>query len=237
MKNYLKKIIKFIFAFIITYTLYTVLVLLLLKWVNPPITSFIEQKSQKSSLIFFDKFNYKQKWVSLNKISKQLVLAVITSEDQKFLVHSGFDYEQIDKALNEMESGKRLRGASTITQQTAKNLFLYPARNIFRKALEAYYTFLIEKFWSKRRIIEIYLNTAEWGKNIYGVQAASNKYFRKPAEDLNIQEASELAAVLPSPIKHSPIKNDSFLERRSKRIIVEMQMLGGVKYIKKLYGK
>ena len=146
MKIYLKKIIKFIFAFIITYTLYTVLVLLLLKWIDPPVTSFIEQKSQKSSLIFFDKFNYKQKWVPFDKISKQLVLAVITSEDQKFLVHSGFDYEQIDKALNEMESGKRLRGASTITQQTAKNLFLYPAKNIFRKALEAYYTFLLEKF-------------------------------------------------------------------------------------------
>ena len=142
---------------------------------------------------------YVQIWVPLERISPNLVRAVIASEDQKFCTHYGFDLEEIDKALDANAAGRRLRGASTISQQTAKNLFLGPERSWVRKGAEAYLTVLIEALWPKRRILETYLNIAEWGPDRFGAEAAAQANFRKPAARLSMLEAARLAVILPSP--------------------------------------
>jgi monofunctional biosynthetic peptidoglycan transglycosylase len=140
-----------------------------------------------------------QTWVPLEAISPNLVRAVIASEDQKFCSHYGFDLEEIDKALDENAAGRRLRGASTISQQTAKNLFLGPERSWIRKGVEAYLTVLIEALWPKRRILETYLNVAEWGPQRFGAEAAAQANFHKPAARLSQLEAARLAVILPNP--------------------------------------
>jgi monofunctional biosynthetic peptidoglycan transglycosylase len=140
-----------------------------------------------------------QNWVPLGSISPNLVRAVIASEDQKFCSHYGFDVEEIDKALDAGAAGRRLRGASTISQQTAKNLFLGPERNWLRKGAEAYLTVLIEALWPKRRILETYLNVAEWGPRRFGAEAAAEANFHKPAARLSLIEAARLAVILPNP--------------------------------------
>ncbi len=140
-----------------------------------------------------------QNWVPLEAISPNLVRAVIASEDQKFCSHHGFDFEEIDKALDANAAGRRLRGASTISQQTAKNLFLGPERSWLRKGAEAYLTVLIETLWPKRRILEPYLNIAEWGPERFGAEAAAQANFRKPAARLSGLEAARLAVILPNP--------------------------------------
>jgi monofunctional biosynthetic peptidoglycan transglycosylase len=154
-------------------------------------------------------------------------LAVMAAEDQNFEEHFGFDMKAIKKAeeYNEKHRGKRMKGASTITQQTAKNLFLWPSRSWIRKGFEVYFTFLIEIFWSKKRIMEVYLNVIETGNGIYGVEAASQYYFHKPASKLNIREASRLAAILPDPRNWSPVKPSPRVARKSERIIKFMGRL------------
>jgi monofunctional biosynthetic peptidoglycan transglycosylase len=166
-------------------------------------------------------------WVSLDEISPVMPLAVMAAEDQNFEEHFGFDMKAIKKAeeYNEKHRGKRMKGASTITQQTAKNLFLWPSRSWIRKGFEVYFTFLIEIFWSKKRIMEVYLNVIETGNGIYGVEAASQYYFHKPASKLNIREASRLAAILPDPRNWSPVKPSPRVARKSERIIKFMGRL------------
>jgi len=166
-------------------------------------------------------------WISLDKISPVMPLAVMAAEDQNFEEHFGFDIEAIKKAekYNERHKGKKMKGASTITQQTAKNVFLWPSRSWIRKGFEVYFTFLIEIFWSKKRIMEVYLNVIETGNGIYGVEAASKIYFHKPSSKLNIQEASRLAAILPNPRNWSPVKSSPRVVRKSQRIIRYMGKL------------
>lgn len=170
----------------------------------------------------------KKDWVSLKKISKHAPQAVVASEDQKFLDHHGFDWEAMEKAWENNKKGKRVKGASTISQQTAKNVFLWPARNIFRKALEAYFTFLIELFWSKERIMEVYLNVIEMGEGIYGIEAASQYYFQKPAEKLSRNEAALIAAVLPNPRRWSPSRPTPYIQGRKLWILGQMNNLPSV---------
>lgn len=160
-------------------------------------------------------------WIALEKMSPALPLAVIASEDQRFEEHFGFDFEAIKKAqrYNERHQGKRLKGASTISQQTAKNLFLWPSRSYIRKGFEVYFTFLIELLWSKERIMEVYLNIIEMGDGIYGAEAASKEYFHKPAARLSNREAALLAAVLPNPRKWSPARPSGFIQRKATRIV------------------
>ncbi len=172
--------------------------------------------------LFGDKeLSLKKDWVSLEEMSAALPLAVIAAEDQNFEEHFGFDMEAIAKArkYNEKHPGKRLKGASTISQQTAKNVFLWPSRSWIRKGFEVYFTFLIEVFWSKERIMEVYLNVIEMGDGVYGAESASQKYFRKPASKLSVRESALIAAVLPNPRKWSPAKPSLYIQKKSARIV------------------
>lgn len=166
----------------------------------------------------------KKDWEPLKNISAALPLAVITSEDQKFEDHFGLDMEAIQKAsaYNERHKSKK-RGASTISQQVAKNLFLWPARSYVRKAFEVYFTVLIEVFWSKHRIMEVYLNIVELGDGVYGAEAASDFYYKKPAKSLSIQESASIAAILPLPLKWSPTKPNARVTKRKNWILSHMK--------------
>ncbi|UCS94438.1 monofunctional biosynthetic peptidoglycan transglycosylase [Echinicola marina] len=167
-------------------------------------------------------------WVPMEVISRHMPQAVVASEDQKFLEHHGFDMEAIKEALEENEAGKRLRGGSTISNQTAKNVFLWPGRNYLRKGLEAYFTVLIELIWSKERILEVYLNVIEMGDGIYGVEAAAQAYYQKSAADLSRNEAAMIAAVLPNPLRWSPARPTAYNYKRQAWILRNMNNLNPV---------
>jgi len=174
----------------------------------------------------------KKEWKSLEKISSHLQLAVVASEDNRFLEHSGFDLEAIKKTrdYNDVKKGRKIRGASTISQQTAKNVFLWPDRTWIRKGLEVYFTFLIETVWGKKRIMEVYLNVIETGNGIYGAEAASQKYFHKPAVDLTREQAALIAAILPNPRKSDPSRPSAYLLNREQWILWNMANIGKVEY-------
>ena len=161
-------------------------------------------------------------WVPLSSISPHLARAVIAAEDTQFCGHGGFDWAAIGAALEDNEEGGRLRGGSTISQQTAKNAFLWPDRSWIRKGVEAYFTLLIETLWPKHRILEVYLNVVEWGDGVYGAEAASRHHFNKPASALTRREAALLAVVLPSPLRWSPSKPSAYVARRAS--IIERRM-------------
>ena len=173
-------------------------------------------------------------WESLDAISPKAQLAVVSSEDQQFFQHHGFDFVAIKKAMRNNERGRKLKGGSTISQQTAKNAFCLPHRNYLRKAVEAYFTLLIELLWSKDRILEVYLNVIEFGNGIYGVQAASKHYFHKDAIDLNSSEAALLASVLPNPIRYRVDKPSRYILRRKSWILRQMGHFGNVEVMKTL---
>lgn len=158
--------------------------------------------------------HWKHQWVSYDEISQWMPRAVVATEDGRFYQHHGFDFEQIEKAIEEKKDGKRERGASTITQQTAKNVFLWPGHSWVRKGLEAYFTVLIELFWSKERIMEVYLNSIEMGPGIYGVQAAAEHYFDRPAANLTKGQAALIALSLPNPFKRNPARPSGYMLRR-----------------------
>lgn len=166
-----------------------------------------------------------QRWVDREKISPHAFRAVMASEDQRFYHHRGFDWDAIYKAYDGYRHGSKLRGASTISQQVAKNLFLSPARNFGRKALEVWFTVLIELMWDKSRILEVYLNVAEFGDHLYGIEAASQRYFRVAARNLTQEQAALLAAVLPNPIKLHADRPSAYLHHRQNWILRQMQFL------------
>src|SRR5450432_152344 len=166
--------------------------ILILKWINPPVTL-----TQLGSL--FHGYGLKRNYVSMNEISPYAKLGVIASEDQLFPDHDGFDFKSIEKAMKHNQKSKSLHGASTISQQVAKNVFLWQGRSWIRKAMEAYFTFMIEKIWGKKRILQMYLNVSEMGKGVFGIDAASKYYFNKRAKELNRSEAAMIAASLPNP--------------------------------------
>ena len=168
----------------------------------------------------------KKDWESLSNISPNMKLAVIAAEDQLFYEHYGFDFAAIKKAIRNNEKGKRLKGGSTISQQTAKNAFLLPHRSYLRKGLEAYFTMLIELLWSKDRIMEVYLNVIEFGNGVYGVEAAAQHFFKKPASKLSKDEAALLAAVLPNPIRFRVDKPSSYVLRRKNWIKRQIGRMG-----------
>lgn len=180
----------------------------------------IEQAFDETREIRFDR-----KWRSMDLISPHMAQAVVAAEDQKFLTHFGFDREAIEMALQSNQAGKRLKGGSTISNQTAKNVFLWPGRNYLRKGLEAYFTLLIEIFWSKERIMEVYLNVIETGEGVYGVEAAAQAFYKKPAENLKAGEAAMIAAVLPNPRRWSPAKPTKYMYQRQSWILRNMNNL------------
>lgn len=171
------------------------------------------------------------RWVEWEDLSPHLALAVIAAEDQRFLQHAGFDFNALQFAWKYNQGHRRVRGGSTITQQTAKNLFLYPERSYFRKAMEAYFTALLELSWSKRRILEIYSNIAQFGDGVFGAAAASERYFRKSPSELTPSEAALLAAVLPNPRKLKANQPSRFVKARRDWILRQMKQLGGTAYL------
>lgn len=164
-------------------------------------------------------------WVSIDEMSRHAPQSVVAAEDQKFMEHRGFDLEAMEKAWNNNKKGKRIKGASTITQQTVKNVFLWPSRSYLRKGLEAYFTVLVEIFWSKERILEVYLNVIEMGEGIYGIEAASQAFFKKSAVKLSQGQAALIAAVLPNPRRWSPARPTSYIKGRQAWIIRQMNNL------------
>ncbi len=228
----LKTARRFLLKVVVLFLLFTIALVLLFKWVNPPTTSVMAINylharfdGQKKSII-------KYQWVDYNDISPYMPLAVIASEDQTFPYHYGFDFRAMKIAYKLNQAGKSIRGGSTISQQVAKNLFLWLGRSYLRKGLEAYFTLLIETLWSKQRILEVYMNIAGMGNNVFGVGAASEYFFKKPASLLTPQESALLAAVLPSPSRLKAAYPSPYLLQRQDWVLSHMSLLGGVRYLK-----
>ena len=217
---FLKKIVAPLFILQLVY-------IILLKWIYPPITiTQIENIINGNGL--------KRDFVSSENISRQAKLAVIAAEDQKFATHNGFDVESIKKVLNRSKNNQFSRGASTISQQTAKNVFLWQGRSWIRKGLEVYFTCMIELIWGKERILAVYLNCIEMDQGVFGIEAAANHYFNKSAKNLTKKEASYIAATLPNPKKYTIIPLSGLIQKRSRWIRKQMRQLEGEESIKKL---
>ncbi len=194
----------------------SIFLVVLLRFLPVPVTAFMLQDAARPR---------HHDWVPWSEISRHAAVAVIASEDQNFLVHGGFDFEAIDKALTDARRGRRLRGASTISQQVAKNLFLWPRQSWLRKGFETWFTLWIEALWPKRRILEVYLNSAEFGRGVWGIEAASRRYFDKTAARLNRQEAALLAAVLPNPKRLRVADPSAYVRQRQDWVLWQMGML------------
>lgn len=221
-----KRVFKFLLKFILGLFLFSVLMVIIYKWVPVPFTPLM-------AIRYFENpdESIQHDWVSMEKISPNLQLAVVASEDQNFLIHDGFDYEAIKKAIDESKRRRKSsRGASTISQQTAKNVFLWPDRSWLRKGLEVYFTFLIETLWSKERILEVYLNSIEMGKGIYGAEAASWAWFGKSADKLTQYEAAAIAATLPNPRLYRANPASSYIQQRKNWIVRQMNNLGRLNF-------
>jgi monofunctional biosynthetic peptidoglycan transglycosylase len=207
---------------------------LLLRWLPPVTSAFMVEARIAAWQARARDYHTDFRWVSLEQISPHAAIAVIASEDQQFPFHTGFDFNSIREAVRASERGKRLRGASTISQQVAKNLFLWPGYSFIRKGLEAYFTVLIETLWPKERILEMYLNIAQFGDGIYGVQAAAQRFWHKPASRLSSAEAASLAAVLPNPLRLHAERPSRYVIERRDWILAQMRGLGGAAYLRAL---
>jgi len=204
-----------------------------LRWIDPLTSAFILRDRWIAWEQNDSTFVVRRHWAELQHIAPALRLAVIASEDQKFFTHHGFDLVSINDALEDRERGRRTRGASTITQQVAKNLFLWPGQSWIRKGIEAYFTVLIEAFWPKQRTLEIYLNVAEFGRGIYGADAAAHAYFKKSPALLNEYQAALLAAALPSPKRFNPASPSLYLRSREQWIVGQMHGPGGTEPVRR----
>lgn len=227
----IKYFLRFLCRLLLFFVLFTIFLVLVYKFVNPPFTPFILVKYIKND----ESARIRKDWVDIEQMSPYLPLAVIAAEDQLFFEHHGFDLEAIRDAVEFNRIHERTRGASSISQQTAKNVFLFPTRSLLRKGLEAYFTVLIELLWSKERILEVYLNMMEQGENIYGVESSSQIYFKKDASEVSRQEAALMAAVLPNPLKFKIDAPSSYVLNRQQWILNQMNNLGGISFVDKLY--
>jgi monofunctional biosynthetic peptidoglycan transglycosylase len=225
----IKKISRWIWKAMLWFFGLSIVSVIFFKWVPIPFTPLmviriIEFKSDNQDAI------YSHDWVPLEEISPNLQKAVIASEDGNFLKHSGFDFEAMQKAFKNNQKGRKLKGGSTISQQTAKNVFLWQGRSYVRKGLEAYFTVLIELIWGKERIMEVYLNSIEMGNGVYGAQEAARHWYRKEAKNLTKREAAGIAAILPNPRKYKATNSSSYIERRKDRIMRVMRHVGKIEY-------
>jgi len=201
-----------------------------LRFVDPPFSSVMALRQAQAWAHADWSFRIHYQWRDLDRMAASVPISLVAAEDQRFPLHNGFDLAAIEKAMDHNASGKRLRGGSTISQQVAKNLFLWQGRSWLRKGLEAWYTVLIETLWPKRRILEMYANVAEFGDGVYGVQAASQRFWHKDAGRLSAGESARLAAVLPSPRRYSAINPGPFVQRRADWIQRQARQLGGPGY-------
>lgn len=220
--NWIKKAMLWFFGI-------SIFLVILFKWVPVPftplmVTRVVENKIEGKEAVF------SHDWESLENISPNLQKAVIASEDGNFLKHNGFDFEAMKKAFNNNNKGRKLKGGSTISQQTAKNIFLWQGRSYVRKGLEAYFTVLIELIWGKERIMEVYLNSIEMGNGIYGAEAAAQHWFQKSSSNLTPKEAAGIAAILPNPRKFKASNSSSYINRRKGKITRVMRQIGPVEY-------
>lgn len=217
-----RRIFKFLWKTILWFLGLTILWVLVYKWIPVYYTPLMGIRAMEAE----GGYERKHKWVPINEISDDLKLAVIAAEDQNFVNHRGFDYEAIQKAYKNNQQGKRVKGGSTISQQTAKNVFLWPKRNWFRKGLETYFTFLIETFWSKERILEVYLNSIEMGDGVFGAEAASQYWFNKSAYKLSRSQSASIAVILPNPRKYNPVNSTTYIANRRKWLLRQMNNYG-----------
>ncbi|HUX72921.1 MAG TPA: monofunctional biosynthetic peptidoglycan transglycosylase [Steroidobacteraceae bacterium] len=205
-----------------------------LRWLNPPIDAFMVESRLASWYRRDPEYVFRHRWVDLRRISPNLALAVVAAEDQKFPVHWGFDVAAIERAYELNQHSHRILGASTISQQVAKNLFLWGGRSYLRKALEAYFTVWLESCWPKRRILEIYLNVAEFGQGTYGAESAAERFFHESAAHLTRSQAALLAAVLPDPERFRVAAPSPYIERRRAWILRQMRALGGPQMLREI---
>lgn len=217
----LRRIVFIGAAAILTLTIGAVL---LLRWIPPPTTAFMIRERMHGTAIDY-------RWVPMTRISPHAALAVVASEDQNFFNHWGIDLKAVGDAIEDNRSRKTPRGASTISQQVVKNLFLWPGHSYVRKAVEVYFTVMMELLWPKQRILEVYLNIAEMGSGVFGVEAAGRHFFHKAAADLNRRESATLAAVLPSPKRMSARHPSDYVRRRTWQITRQMAALGGIRFL------
>jgi monofunctional biosynthetic peptidoglycan transglycosylase len=220
----LKKLGRWLLKALLYFFVISIVWVFLYKFINPPITYLMVERGLERK---FDGKDWKidKKWKDYDELSLNLKKAAIAGEDARFMSHHGFDFEAIEKAYEKNKRGKKVRGGSTISQQTAKNVFLWSGRSYIRKGFEAYFTFLIELFWSKRRILEVYLNVIEMGDGIYGAEEACLTYYGKSADNLSKGQAALLIAVLPNPLKWSPAKPTAYIYHRQYLILRNIENL------------
>lgn len=220
-----KRITSIVTRVFLWFLMVTVLWVLFYRFVNPPITLLMVQRNFERSAD--DKpFKMEKKWVDFDDISDNMKRAAVSAEDQLFLKHIGFDLKAIEKAFATNQKGKKVKGGSTISQQTAKNVFLWPGRSWIRKGFEAYFTLLIEMLWSKERILEVYLNVIEMGDGIYGAEAAAQAYFGKSCSKLTKSQSAIIAACFPNPRRWTPRRPTAYIKHRQFLILLNMRRLG-----------
>lgn len=234
-QSWWRKSLRILALALAAFFLGSLLLVVVLRFLPPP-ASALRVERRIASWFSSEPYTSRAKWVPLEDIAPCMGLAVIAAEDQNFPEHSGFDWKAIEKAVAHNERSRRKRGASTVSQQTAKNLFLWSARSWVRKGFEVYFTGLIELAWPKKRILETYLNIVEFGDGLYGVEAASQTYFRKPAKRLRPAEAALLAAVLPNPHRFKVSAPSAYIQGRQAWILRQMEQLGGDQVVKDLGG-
>ena len=221
-----RRILRFFSRVVLVLGLFSLVEVLAVRFVNPPFTTsmvynWLCSKTQATP----ERLWPEQTWRPIQEVSPHLIRAVQAGEDQRFVIHHGFDFEELNHALNDLRTGRRVRGASTISMQVARTVFLWPSRSLVRKSLEAYYTLLVEILWDKRRILEVYLNTVDWGIGIVGAEAAARKYFKVSASSLSRSQAALLAAILPSPHAWSPLDPSEFVRERQRKIMMDMEKM------------
>jgi monofunctional biosynthetic peptidoglycan transglycosylase len=224
-----KKIFRFLRKAFLWFLAISVFFVIVFRFVPIPFTPLMASRAI-DNIVDGSDLEFSHDWKSIDDISQNLQKAVIASEDANFMNHSGFDFEAIQKAFKHNEKGRRIHGGSTISQQTAKNVFLWQGRSYIRKGLEAYFTVLIEVFWGKERIMEVYLNSIEMGNNVYGAEAAAHHWYQRSAATLTPKQAAGIAAILPNPRKFKAINSSSYIERKKGRIVRRMKQVGKLDY-------
>jgi len=230
----LGRLLRWLLQLALALLLLAVGLVLLFRYVHPPTSAFMIET--RLAALFSGEHDYRTRyqWEPLEEISPQAAVAVIASEDQQFPFHAGFDFKSIREAVQRNATGHRIHGASTITQQVAKNLFLWSGRSYLRKGIEAGFTLLIEWLWPKERILEVYLNVAQFGRGVFGIEAAAQQFYHRPARRLNREQAAVLAAVLPNPLRLRAEAPSAYVLARRNWILGQMASLGGVHYLDEL---
>jgi monofunctional biosynthetic peptidoglycan transglycosylase len=226
---FMSKLTRFLFKVFLWFIGLSLFFVVLFKFIPVPFTPLMVIRAVENKMAGKENY-FSHDWEPLENISVNLQKAVIASEDGTFLKHNGFDFTAMQKAYKSNERGRRIKGGSTISQQTAKNVFLWQGRSYFRKGLEAYFTVLIETIWGKKRIMEVYLNSIEMGDGVYGAEAAAQHWYRKDVSSLTLQQAAGIAAILPNPRKYSATSSSSYINNRKSKIVRIMRHVGKLEY-------